>query len=218
MTTTKTTSNSQPMHCCGNTGLGYFFADPPTAPARHGPGDFVCLPWYAYPHGSQLHTVHTVTVRTNRRVKWPLRHLSSRSVWRRTSVGVTVATGFAVIYAFDLRRTGIETSGGPIWWNHLRSGNFGIRCSLMTAPARQTCPDAESRNDACRHDLPPCRDCGVERLARAGRRRAGIGRLHRCGCVGQSSGARVTMIKATPCHDPVAARGGALSAHPRASR
>lgn len=30
------------------------------------------------------------------------------------------AIGFLVIYFFNLRKTGIETGGKPIWWNHLR--------------------------------------------------------------------------------------------------
>lgn len=31
-----------------------------------------------------------------------------------------IAIGFATIYAFGLRTTGIETGGKPIWWNDLR--------------------------------------------------------------------------------------------------
>ena len=31
-----------------------------------------------------------------------------------------MATGFALIYIFGLRKTGVETQGAPIWWNHLR--------------------------------------------------------------------------------------------------
>lgn len=30
------------------------------------------------------------------------------------------AVGFMVIYLFGLRKTGAETLGQPIWWNHLR--------------------------------------------------------------------------------------------------
>jgi len=30
------------------------------------------------------------------------------------------AIGFLVIYFFGLRKTGLETGGKPIWWNHLR--------------------------------------------------------------------------------------------------
>ena len=30
------------------------------------------------------------------------------------------AIGFLVIYFGGLRKTGIETGGAPIWWNHLR--------------------------------------------------------------------------------------------------
>jgi len=32
----------------------------------------------------------------------------------------TIAAGFAIIYVFDLRTTGVETGGRPIWWNDLR--------------------------------------------------------------------------------------------------
>lgn len=31
-----------------------------------------------------------------------------------------VAVGFTVIYLGGYRKTGVETGGGPIWWNHLR--------------------------------------------------------------------------------------------------
>lgn len=31
-----------------------------------------------------------------------------------------VGIGFFTIYLFDLRKTGLETGGAPIWWNHLR--------------------------------------------------------------------------------------------------
>jgi hypothetical protein len=31
-----------------------------------------------------------------------------------------IGLGFAVIWLFDLRKTGIETGGEAIWWNHLR--------------------------------------------------------------------------------------------------
>lgn len=31
-----------------------------------------------------------------------------------------IGTSFAFIYLFGLRKTGIETGGQPIWWNHLR--------------------------------------------------------------------------------------------------
>jgi hypothetical protein len=30
------------------------------------------------------------------------------------------AIGFALIYAFGLRKTGLEVGGEQIWWNHLR--------------------------------------------------------------------------------------------------
>ena len=30
------------------------------------------------------------------------------------------AIGFAVIYIFNLRKTGGETMGKPLWWNHMR--------------------------------------------------------------------------------------------------
>ena len=30
------------------------------------------------------------------------------------------AMGFALIYAFGLRKTGLEVGGERIWWNHLR--------------------------------------------------------------------------------------------------
>jgi len=38
-------------------------------------------------------------------------------------IGVTAALisiGFAVIYIFGLRKTGVETFGKPIWWNEMR--------------------------------------------------------------------------------------------------
>ena len=31
-----------------------------------------------------------------------------------------MATGFTYIFVFGLRKTGVETQGSPIWWNHLR--------------------------------------------------------------------------------------------------
>jgi hypothetical protein len=31
-----------------------------------------------------------------------------------------IAAGFAIIYTFGLRKTGIETDGRPIWWNVMR--------------------------------------------------------------------------------------------------
>jgi|LauGreDrversion4_2_1035121.scaffolds.fasta_scaffold922911_1 hypothetical protein len=31
-----------------------------------------------------------------------------------------IGTGFAVIWIMDWRKTGMETGGLPIWWNHLR--------------------------------------------------------------------------------------------------
>lgn len=31
-----------------------------------------------------------------------------------------IAFGFAIIYVFGLRATGVETGGKPIWWNDLR--------------------------------------------------------------------------------------------------
>lgn len=33
---------------------------------------------------------------------------------------MAIAVGFATIWVFGLRRTGIETGGQPIWWDHLR--------------------------------------------------------------------------------------------------
>lgn len=33
---------------------------------------------------------------------------------------LALSIGFLVIYTFGLRKTGIETGGEPIWWNHLR--------------------------------------------------------------------------------------------------
>lgn len=33
---------------------------------------------------------------------------------------ICIAIGFAVIYTFGLRKTGIEVGSGLIWWNHLR--------------------------------------------------------------------------------------------------
>ena len=31
-----------------------------------------------------------------------------------------IAIGFITIYLFNLRKTGLETGGKPIWWDHLR--------------------------------------------------------------------------------------------------
>lgn len=31
-----------------------------------------------------------------------------------------IAIGFAIIYTFKLRKTGLEVSGRKIWWDHLR--------------------------------------------------------------------------------------------------
>jgi hypothetical protein len=35
-------------------------------------------------------------------------------------IAILPAIGFIVIYLFDLRKTGAETFGKPIWWNNLR--------------------------------------------------------------------------------------------------
>lgn len=46
---------------------------------------------------------------------------TSREVLRGLAVVTgAIALGFAIIYVFGLRKTGVETGGGPIWWNDLR--------------------------------------------------------------------------------------------------
>ena len=35
-------------------------------------------------------------------------------------VSFLIAIGFATIFMFNLRKTGLETFGEPIWWNNLR--------------------------------------------------------------------------------------------------
>jgi hypothetical protein len=35
-------------------------------------------------------------------------------------IAILPALGFIFIYTFDLRKTGAETLGEPIWWNNLR--------------------------------------------------------------------------------------------------
>lgn len=44
-----------------------------------------------------------------------------------------IAIGFFAIYFGDLRKTGLETQGSPIWWNSLRPlhGTFYLVFSLM---------------------------------------------------------------------------------------
>lgn len=45
------------------------------------------------------------------------------SAWLQVILGYIafiIATGFIVIYAFKLRKTGLETGGEKIWWNDLR--------------------------------------------------------------------------------------------------
>ena len=37
-----------------------------------------------------------------------------------TAVFAIIGAGFLVIYFGGLRKTGAETGGNPIWWNHLR--------------------------------------------------------------------------------------------------
>ena len=46
----------------------------------------------------------------------------SNKLWSKILSIVTgfMALGFATIYLFGLRKTGLETQGAPIWWNHLR--------------------------------------------------------------------------------------------------
>lgn len=46
----------------------------------------------------------------------------SSKIWSKLLSVVTgiMALGFATIYLFGLRKTGLETQGAPIWWNHLR--------------------------------------------------------------------------------------------------
>lgn len=34
--------------------------------------------------------------------------------------GLMIAIGFFLIYVMGWRKTGMETGGKPIWWNHLR--------------------------------------------------------------------------------------------------
>tara|TARA_R100001163_G_C5068510_1_gene209045 strand:+ start:17099 stop:17452 length:354 start_codon:yes stop_codon:yes gene_type:complete len=36
------------------------------------------------------------------------------------ALSLIFSVGFITIYAFNLRKTGLETLGSPIWWNHLR--------------------------------------------------------------------------------------------------
>ena len=43
------------------------------------------------------------------------KYLSTMSI-----VALIPAIGFTFIYLTDSRKTGIETDGEPIWWNHLR--------------------------------------------------------------------------------------------------
>lgn len=45
-------------------------------------------------------------------------------------IGV-IGVGFAVIWMFGLRKTGLETGGEKIWWNHLRP----IHAALFLAAA-----------------------------------------------------------------------------------
>lgn len=33
---------------------------------------------------------------------------------------LVISIGFMTIWAFGLRKTGVEVGGQPIWWNHLR--------------------------------------------------------------------------------------------------
>lgn len=35
-------------------------------------------------------------------------------------IALMISFGFVTIYLFDLRKTGLEVSGGNIWWNDLR--------------------------------------------------------------------------------------------------
>lgn len=44
----------------------------------------------------------------------------SNWLYRMGLITVLPAMGFAIIYLFGLRKTGVETGGAPIWWNHLR--------------------------------------------------------------------------------------------------
>jgi len=46
-----------------------------------------------------------------------------------TILTLTFSIGFITIYTFNLRKTGLETFGSPIWWNNLRpfhSLTFGL--------------------------------------------------------------------------------------------
>ena len=46
----------------------------------------------------------------------------SNKLWSKilSIVTGTMSLGFATIFIFGLRKTGLETQGAPIWWNHLR--------------------------------------------------------------------------------------------------
>ena len=44
----------------------------------------------------------------------------SRRSRRLARSSAAIALGFATIYVFGLRKTGVETGGRPIWWNDLR--------------------------------------------------------------------------------------------------
>jgi hypothetical protein len=50
------------------------------------------------------------------------------------------AVGFALIYAMGWRKTGPETSGGPIWWNALRP----VHAALYLAAALSALASADA--------------------------------------------------------------------------
>lgn len=44
-----------------------------------------------------------------------------------------IALGFALIFAFGWRRTGLETGGAPIWWDALRPVHAAVYASVAYA-------------------------------------------------------------------------------------
>ena len=44
-----------------------------------------------------------------------------------------IAAGFLTIYVMGWRKTGVETQGRPIWWNHLRPVHAAFYASAAVA-------------------------------------------------------------------------------------
>lgn len=62
-----------------------------------------------------------------------IKNISNKYSFILTFILLLIGIGFLTIYFFDLRKTGLETGGNPIWWNNFRPihGIFYLIASLL---------------------------------------------------------------------------------------